>query len=86
MPGHTHELRFFTDHIEGRTGQAVSLTPAIRVLFVEEGAAEMNGQSLSAGEGALVQDTAELRIGAEDVRLARWELVPQGAPFFNPMT
>jgi len=83
---HTHELRFFADHLESREGQSVSLSPAVRVVFVETGVAEINGQRLNAGEGSLVLDEVELILGADDVRLARWELVPNGTPYSNPVS
>ena len=81
MAGYTHQLRFFEDRIDGG---AASLEPAIRVIYVITGGANINGEACEAGAGMLVEGTAEIEAEA-GAALARWELAPLTATFSNPM-
>ncbi|MBT3989911.1 MAG: hypothetical protein HON14_10885 [Rhodospirillaceae bacterium] len=80
MTDHNYELRFFEDHIYFREGQSITLAPAIRVLYVLKGSISVDGKEIGEGEGVLTRGEAKLEIGDDVAELARWELVPFGAP------
>ncbi len=82
-PGLKHELRFFEDHIYFREGQSIALKPAIRVIYVLKGSIAVNGEAVDEGQGILVQEATNLKIGDDVTELARWELVHFGAPNDN---
>jgi hypothetical protein len=84
MSDHRFELRFFEDRPAAAAGPA-NLEPAIRVIYVVAGSAVMNGETCAAGAGLLIEGAAEIEAVDGETKLARWELVPLGAPFSNPM-
>jgi quercetin dioxygenase-like cupin family protein len=83
MSEYNYELRFFEDHIYFRDGQLLSLAPEIRVIYVLKGSVVVNGNKFLQGQGVLTQDVSELKVSGEGAEIARWELVPFGAPNKN---
>jgi hypothetical protein len=83
MSDFNYELRFFEDHFYFREGQSISLNPAIRIFYVLKGSISVNGEDVGEGQGILAQENTELKIDDDVTELARWELVPFGAPVEN---
>ena len=76
-------LRLYVDRLAAR-GDAVSLAPACRVVYVREGAATVRaaGQVATLAPNSAWHGAGEcaVRPGATGATLLRWELAPVGAP------
>lgn len=85
MDDYNYELRFFEDEVSDQAGGPVSFEPAVRIFYVLAGSAKVNGQSFEARQGLLMEEEAQLTDLSTGAKLVRWELVPYGAAFSNPM-